>query len=117
MKVFAIGIAKNSGISTKNSSKGKPYEMVALLILTAIEPGEGNSKDKKTGEETGGTWKREGYGFQVSEITVAKEAFESFKDVKFPCDLDVVTDTQPMFGRMNTVVVGIKVESKFKAAA
>jgi hypothetical protein len=28
-----------------------------------------------------------------------------------------VTDTQHMFGRMNTVVVGIKVESKFKAAA
>lgn len=100
MKVHAIGIARNNGISVKKDPKGKAYDMCALLVLTAIEPGSGQTKD-------GGNYARSGYGFQVTEFPAQPECIEQFKDVKFPAIIDVATDSEPMFGRMQTVVSGL----------
>jgi hypothetical protein len=108
MKVFAIGIARNEGVSKKKDPKGKPYDMCSLMVLQPLEPGSGTSAD-------GGTWKRSGYGFQVADFQASPECVEQFKDVKFPCNLEVQTETAQMFGRMTTVVVGCSVE-KLKAA-
>ena len=112
MKVFAIGISRNAGISKKKVKEGKPYEMVSLLILTPIEPGSGSAADG-----SGGTWERAGYGFQAADLQVEPTSMHLFKDVKFPCNLDVATDSKMQFGRMGTVVVGINsVDTKLKAA-
>ncbi len=100
MKVFAIGIARNHGISKKKDPSGKNYDMAALLVLTPIEPGSGTTRD-------GGTYNRMGYGFQVSEFPAQSDCISQFKDVKFPAQIDVATDSEPMFGRMQTVISGL----------
>lgn len=104
MKVHAIGLARNKGISKKNNPQGSEYDNCSLLILTPIEEGAGNSKE-------GGTWERSGYGYSVSEIPVQVDAMPQFKDVKFPAVLEVVTDAEPRFGRLVTVVTGLSVSS------
>lgn len=100
MKVHAIGIARNWGKSVKKDPKGKDYDMCSLLCLTPVEPGSGNTKD-------GGFYNRQGYGFQVTEFPAQSSCIDQFKDVKFPALIEVATDSEPMFGRMQTVVSGL----------
>jgi len=110
MKVFAIGITKNEGVSKKSDPAGKAYKMAALLVLQPIENASGDSKD-------GGKWSRFGFGFQVAEFQADPNCLEQFRDIKFPCTLEVLTDTQQQFGRMQTVVVGCSQDKTLKAAA
>lgn len=100
MKVHAIGIARNWGVSVKKDPKGKKYDMCSLLVLTLIEGGSGETKD-------GGHYDRAGYGYQVTEFPAQSSCIEQFKDVKFPAIIEVATDSEPMFGRMQTVVSGL----------
>jgi hypothetical protein len=108
MKVFAIGAPRNKGVSTKKVASGKPYDITSLSILTPIEPGSGSGAN--------GTWERSGYGYQVTDLPIAEGKIELFKDVQFPCELDVLTDTVQRFGRMQTEIVGVNAV-KLKAAA
>lgn len=110
MKVLAINISRNRGISTKKDPNGKPYDMASLQVLTPFENGAGSNK------ETGSSWSRQGYGKQVTEFPARPECIDQFKDVTFPALIDVITDTDIVFGRMTTVVVGLSV-SQVKAAA
>lgn len=109
MKVYAIGIARNAGISKKKDPKGKAYDICSLLVLQPIEAGAGTSGD-------GGTWERSGYGFQVADFPASAEAIEQFKDVKFPAQIEVITETAQQFGRMTTMVTGLSVEKRLQAA-
>lgn len=109
MKVFAINVNRNSGVSTKKDPSGRPYEMASLQMLTDFEPGEGSKAD-------GSSWKREGYGKQVIEIPLKPEALREFKDVAFPCEIELITDSEIIFGRMTTVVVGLSKPSSVRAA-
>lgn len=110
MKVLAINVSRNTGISTKKDPKGKAYDMASLQVLTPFEGGSGSKPDGIS------TWSRRGYGMQVTEFPCRSDCIDQFKDVRFPAQIEVATDTDIVFGRMTTVVTGLSVAPAAKAA-
>lgn len=100
MKVFAVNITRTYGTSMKKNPKGQEYDIASMQILVPMENGGGDTKD-------GGKYTRTGYGFQVTELSVASDCLEQFKDVLFPAQLEVSTDSEMRFGRMQMIVSGL----------
>ena len=109
MKVLAINVSRNTGISTKKDPNGRHYDMASLQVLTPFENGSGGKPD-------GSKWARSGYGRQVTEFPCRSDCIDQFKDVRFPANIEVVTDTDIVFVRMTTVVTGLSVAPAAKAA-
>jgi len=100
MKVFAVNITRTYGTSMKKNPKGQEYDIASMQILVPMENGGGDTKD-------GGQYTRTGYGFQVTELSVASDCLEQFKDIQFPAHLEVSTDSEMRFGRMQMIVSGL----------
>jgi len=103
MKIHALNISRTHGISCKKVAAGKPYDMANMQFLVPFEPGGGDTKD-------GGHYERLGYGMQVGEIGCRNDCIDQFKDVQFPAQVEVSTDSEMVFGRMQTVVTGLIVK-------
>ena len=102
MKMLCAGVEHMKGIGKES---GNPYDMATMVGLVPVE----NIKHANGAIN--------GYGYKVAEVQVAPDAVESFKDVKFPCWLDLETDAIPRMGKFETVVVGFKpVQAAVKAA-
>lgn len=99
MKVHAIGVSRING--TKN---GRDYDMARLIILTPAESRSGKNRD------TGDPYNVIAAGFDTSELDMKIDAFEKFKGVSYPARLDVSTESEFRFGRMQTVVADFSPE-------
>lgn len=94
MQATIVGITRMSGVGKESKN---PYDMVRALMLNKIEP------FAKEG------FKREGFGFEIVEIEVAKESYHFFAGQKYPLVGDVQVDQQIRGGKMVSVVVGVSV--------
>jgi len=92
MQATIVGITRMTGIGKESKA---PYDMVRALVLNKIEP------FAKEG------FRREGHGFEVVEIEVAKESFQSFSAHKFPLTGNFQVDQQIKGGKMVSVIVGL----------
>lgn len=95
MKLNVLGVKRIKGISSE--AKGSnPFDMCMLFGLVPVE--NGGSKNVKIS----------GYGFETAEMKLQPEAMESFAGLKFPCVLELETDSVPFMGKFETVVCGYK---------
>lgn len=108
MKAHVIGVSRINGTSNK-SGKLKDYDMGKLLVLQPIEP---KAKEDK---EAGTCFAVSGYGYETMEVDLDPVALIQFKDVRFPCVLDLEMDQRPMFGKLATVCTGINQPAKLAA--
>jgi len=92
MQATIVGITRMSGIGKESKN---PYDMCRALMLNKIEP------FSKEG------FKREGFGFEVVEVEVAKESLAFFSAQKYPLTGDIQVDQQIRGGKMTSVVVGV----------
>lgn len=97
MKVFVAGVRRQNGTAKKT---GNAYDMASVLTLTPISAAATS------------TYNKQGFGFEVAELDLNVSALPSFAHIKFPCELDLVTDMVMRFGRMVPVVVGINEQAK-----
>lgn len=91
MKLNVLGVKRISGIA-KN---GNEFDMCNLLGIVPVQVGGGK------------TVRIEGYGFEVAELPLEQAALHLFSALKFPCVLDLETDSRPYMGKLETFVVGI----------
>ena len=89
MKAVVIGVTRMTGTSKKN---GRPYDMARCLALQPVQ--------------VGGTQEtmRAGFGYQAAEIDLRPEALAKFSQLKFPVELELITGSEMMFGRLITIV-------------
>jgi len=92
MQATIVGVTRMSGIGKESKA---PYDMVRALTLNKIEP------FSKEG------FKREGYGFEIVEIEVAKESYHFFASQKYPLTGDLQIDQQIRGGKLVSVIVGV----------
>jgi len=92
MKATVIGVTRMNGKSKKT---GRPYDMARILVLQPV--------DINTTED----YIKAGFGYQAAELDLRPDAISKFGQVKFPCELELITDNEMMFGRLITVVTGI----------
>lgn len=100
MQVTAIGVTKVSG-----SKAGRPYEMARIVILVPAESREGETK-------AGDPYKVEAAGADTAELDLSLDSFSKFQKLNFPIDLDLLTDSEVRYGRVQSVVVGFSQEGK-----
>jgi hypothetical protein len=100
MKVYAINVTRNKGISVKKNPNGSAYDLASLQVLTRFEP---QSWKRDDGSE--GT--RNGYGLIVTELPCRTDCIEEFKDITFPQLIEVQTEQEVVFGRLTTIVTGL----------
>jgi len=101
MQATIVGITRISGVGKESKA---PYDMVRALMLNKIEP------FAKEG------FKREGFGYEIVEVEVAKESYHYFGSQKYPLTGDVQTDQQIRGGKLVTVIIGCTVAPVPKAA-
>lgn len=89
MKVTAIGVVRMEG-----RKEGRDYDFTNLSYLVDVEI-VSRSNFNKTG-----------YGYEVAQAEVAPGVMEKFKDLKWPCHLEIQTDSVSRFGKLQTVVTG-----------
>lgn len=94
MKVQVLGIKSISGHSKE---KGNPFSICNLLVVLPIE-NLNNANVQITG-----------YGFETSEMTVLPEAFPQFRELKFPCMVELSLTVANYRGKIDTVVSGFRV--------
>lgn len=102
MKCTVIGIKRVSGVSSKT---GNDFDMPRVLVLSEIRPM--SKKDLKI----------EGFGYEISEIACDWSIADQFSKLKLPCSVDLQTDAQPVMGKFETVVVGVKTVQPVQSAA
>lgn len=107
MKAQVIGVSRINGISNKSGSL-RDYDMGKLFCLQPIQSA--GKQDPKEGTR----FSRSGFGFEVMEVDLDASCMPQFKDVKFPAVLDLEMEQRPMFGKLQTVCVGL---TQQKAAA
>jgi hypothetical protein len=100
MKVLAVSVQQSQGVSDK-SGVCKPYHMASLSYLVPLE------SRSKADSVKGTSYRMTGYGLQLVEMTLDPDCFEDFSKVTFPSMIDIRTEAQPMFGKVQTVVVGL----------
>lgn len=102
MKATVIGVTRMTGTSKKN---GRPYDMARCFVLQPVQ--------------VGGTQEtmRAGFGFSAAELDLRPDALVKFNQVKFPAELELITDNEMMFGRLVTVVTDFRPVATIKAAA
>ena len=95
MKQQCIGITRIAGVKNSN-----PYDMARLVVLVPAESRTGLSKETKD------PYTVTSFGHDTAELDMTLEAFVAFKDLKFPIFLEVETDSEIRFGRLQSVVTG-----------
>lgn len=95
MKVLTLGVVRMSGTSMKSGSP-KPYDMTRISYAVAVEPV--NTEKRQL----------QGYGYEHRDVDLDPAALPQFKDVKFPCVLDLDVQVDPANLRRN-ICVGVKV--------
>lgn len=101
MKANVCGVRRMAGTA---KSSGNAYDMCNVSLLVPVEV-VNNAKMQINGA-----------GFSVMEMPLAVEALPQFMGLKFPCQVELVTDVKPRGGKLETVVVGL-VGSRPAAAA
>ena len=91
MKLNVLGVKRIIG---KSKANGSPFDMCRLLASVPIDVG-GTDKFQVTG-----------YGSELAEVNLDPACLPSFAGVKFPCVMDLTTDSRPFRGKFETVVTG-----------
>ena len=95
MKLQLVGVRRITGKSFKRDPNGREYDMCAVLSLQPIEP------------RSGDNYQLVGHGYEVVEVECSPEAVASFKNLKFPATVEVVTETDFRGGRIVQIVTGV----------
>lgn len=99
MKALVIGVKRVAGIA---KATGNPFDMTRVVIGSPVAP---VNNDRMTVE---------GFGYEVNEIPMDVTAMGAFRSLRFPCVVDLETDSRPYRGKLELIVTGVKAE---KAAA
>lgn len=90
MKLNVIGVKRIKGTSSKT---GNEFDMCRLFALVPITP-------------AGGKTLIQGFGFELAEMELDPAALQSFRQIGFPVELELTTDTRPFMGKLETVITG-----------
>jgi len=101
MRVTVIGVKRMSGVGKES---GRSFDFAQVQVLMAME--QADSKN----------FQLRGYGYETSKLDLAIDALDKFRDVRFPCVLDLAIENVPGRLGMRTVVVGFR-PTEAKAAA
>lgn len=94
MKCLILGIAHRKGTSKKT---GQAFDFATLLTLRPIQP-----VAKENFQQTG-------HGFEVVEAKADPTAVPRFAGIKFPAEVELLTEARPSaFGELELVVTGVK---------
>jgi len=96
MKLHILGVKRISG----TAKTGNEFDMCNVLGIVPIQTGGGK------------TVRIEGFGFEVAELPLEQSAMPLFSGMKFPCIVDLETDSRPYMGKLETFVVGISPSAK-----
>jgi hypothetical protein len=107
MKQLVIGAIRNKGISYKNNPEGVEYDMIHAQVLVPFQAG-GGKNNKVTG-----------HGLQVADIPVSVDALPQFAafEGRYPLLLELDVDQVAQFGKLESIVVGVKESAKAVKAA
>ncbi|MDR3412614.1 MAG: hypothetical protein P4L87_17010 [Formivibrio sp.] len=97
MKALVLNAVHMEG--TKKDT-GKPYDFYQVSIASKFEPVALPNMNKT------------GFGVEVQQIPLSRDCFNKFGTFTLPCELDLVTDVVPRFGRMQTEVVDVRAVQK-----
>lgn len=100
MKAMVIGVKRMSGVGKES---GRPFDFAQVEVLRAMEV-------SATGKFT-----LVGYGYETTKIDLALDALERFREVRFPCSLELLVETVPGRQGLRSVVTGFRL-SDAKAA-
>lgn len=93
MKLQVLGVKRIHGTSSKT---GNDFDMCNLFGIVPVQTGSGKST------------KVEGYGFETAELPLDPLALHQFANLKFPCTLELITDSRPYMGKLETFVTGFQ---------
>lgn len=97
-------VTRSKGISFKKNPNGTDYDICTVNCLSPLQTRDWKKED--------GSGSLTGYGAQDYELPLDASAMSQFAGFDYPIELDLATDDRIMFGRMTSVVVGIKTPSK-----
>lgn len=100
MKATVIGVTRSHGMSNKKGPL-RPYDMASVLMLQDVEI------VAKADEQSGTSYNKTGYGFELAEVDLDPSAIGAFSGLKFPCVLDLEIGQRMQFGKLASVCVGI----------
>lgn len=92
MKLTVLGVKRIEGNA---KTTGNPFDMCRLFAMVPIEVTGAGSKVTV-----------HGFGFELAEVNLDPDALPKFKDVRFPAQLELLTDSRPFRGKLETVVTG-----------
>ena len=92
MKLNVLGVKLISGTS---KASGNPFVMCRLVAAVSIEKVDSAKVQIK------------GFGFEVAEMEMEPSCLEQFSGVKFPADLELLTDQRAYQGEFKTFVTGL----------
>lgn len=94
MKALVIGISHRKGIAKES---GRPYDFAQV---TTLEPLKEFESERYTCR---------GHGLDSAEIKADPSCLSQFAGMKFPAELELVTEARRSpFGQLELVVVGVK---------
>jgi len=93
MQAMVTGVSRMKGVG--KSSK-QPYDIAKLFVLQPVKPVSRENMELS------------GFGFETAEISMRPDALTQFEGVKFPANLDLVTDMEARGGVLLPIVVGVK---------
>lgn len=99
MKVLVTKATINEGTSKKVDSNGRNYQISTVSILVPFEPRQWNNAN--------GSGSSRGFGLDVTEIELHPDALGMFRDLKFPCYVELETTTEYRRNGAVSVVVGV----------
>lgn len=102
MRVTVIGVKRMSGVGKES---GRNFDFAQVEILRTLEPASTPN------------FQLHGYGYETNKLDLAPECLDKFRELRFPCQLDLSVDTVPARQGLRSVVVGFRPVSDVKAAA
>lgn len=102
MKLNVIGVKRIKGTSSKT---GNEFDMCRLFALVPIQPSVGAAKTLI-----------QGHGFELAEMELDPAALVQFAKIDFPATLDLITDTRPYMGKLESYVTGFNAAPALKTA-
>lgn len=102
MKAQVLGIKVMQG---RGKESGEPFEMARLSVIFPIE----NVSNAKISIQ--------GYGYEVGEMLVDAKALPQFSGFKYPCVLELITESTLYRGKVDQIVVGTSTQPAVKPVA